>query len=71
MFKTSEEEFLVVVKDGRYDMYGNLRNWRHRLIRRFIQREGGISDTVPDGTYTITAKFVGFDKVLIDMQPKQ
>mgnify|MGYP003487582032 CR=1 FL=1 len=71
MFKISEEEFLVVVKDARYEMYGNPRNLRHHLIRQIIRREGGISDTVPNGTYNVTVRFVGFNKVLFDMHPKQ
>jgi|CXWK01.1.fsa_nt_gi hypothetical protein len=52
-------QLLIVVSEGRYDMYGypNLMN-RFRAI--FVKVMGGISDTVAPGTYKFKIVRRGF-----------
>lgn len=49
---------LVVVTEDRYDMYGT--SFRHKLLAKILQRQGGISNTVEPGTYEFNVMRKGF-----------
>lgn len=58
---------IVVVSNGRYDMFGD--NSPHsRKLARLLQMMGGISDTVAPGRYEFTAKIRWF-KVVTHLRP--
>lgn len=63
----NDKTFLIIVAKGRYDMYA-APTFRNNLIANLIKKNGGISDTVVDGTYSMTMKVKKL-KLTLDMQP--
>lgn len=60
---------VVIVKDGRYNMFGPP-TLRSAFLAKHIETTGGISDTVPDGTYHYYFSRRGF-KIYSNLVPAE
>lgn len=49
---------VVIVKDGRYDLFGPPTK-RSQFLKKTLDKLGGINEGVSDGTYTYNVRRVG------------
>jgi hypothetical protein len=53
----SRPPLVVEVKHGRWDAYGHTSHvWHSRFLYEVLSNVGGVSDSVPDGTYHFNIK---------------
>ena len=69
MFKANHEPIEVVVTEDRYECYGPPTN-RSIMLTAVLKKMGGVSDTVPPGTYQFNVRRNGF-KIVASLDPKQ
>lgn len=49
----NKTELTIVVSDGRWDAFAEMPiTFRHTVLLKYIERKGGINESVADGTYT-------------------
>lgn len=58
MLDLDHDPITVVVKDGRWNAFGPLTH-RSQFLHATLNEMGGVSDSVPDGTYHFNVKRVG------------
>lgn len=66
--KIDRQPLLIRVKDGRYEFIGDPNSRYHAFLIGYVKTLGGISDRVPDGTYTLKMKRQGI-KIMTELKP--
>jgi hypothetical protein len=66
------EPIVVVVGNGRYDMYGHVPPTPHDLwLGQILKGMGGVNETVADGKYHFSAEELVPGKIVATLEPVQ
>lgn len=69
MLKRNHDPLVVIVTESRYDCYG-APTYRSQFLTTMLKNMGGVSDTVPPGTYLFNVRRKGF-KIEASLEPAQ
>lgn len=68
MFNRNQPPILIVVADGRWDSFGALTP-RSLELTQILTNMGGVSDSVPEGTYHFNAKKLIGSRYRVTLKP--